>query len=98
MTELTAVSPPLGQDAGHAIAEALKLVKKRDPAWVCAWVTAKLLDGTLWGDQWQPFLLSVSQPQADDLIQQLATRELQNRETFATRIILSSSATPALAT
>ncbi len=58
---------------------------------------AKLLDGTLWGDHWQPFLLSVSQQQADDLIRQLATRELQYRDAFPARMILSSSATPALA-
>jgi len=96
MTELTALSPPLDQYAAHAIGEALKIVKKHDPAWVSTWVTVKLLDGTLWGDHWQPFLLSVSQQQADDFIHQLATRELQFRDASAARMILSSSATPAL--
>ena len=97
MTELTALSPPLDQYAAQAIGEALKIVKKHDPAWVSTWVTAKLLDGTLWGDHWQPFLLSVSNQQADDLIHQLAARELQNREASPALMILSSSATPALA-
>jgi len=80
MTELTALSAPLDQYAAHAIGEALKILKKHDPAWVSTWVTAKLLNGTLWGDHWQPFLLSVSQQLADDLIHQLATRELQHRD------------------
>ena len=97
MTELTALSPPLDQYAAGAISEALKIVKKLDPAWVSTWVAAKLLDGTLWGDHWQLFLLSVSQQQADDLIHQLATRELQYRDDSAACMILSSSATPALA-
>jgi hypothetical protein len=97
MTELTALSPPLDQYAGHAIEQALKIVKKNDPTWVSTWVTAKLLDGTLWGDHWQPFLLAVSQQLADDLIRQLATRELQHRDASPARMILSSSSTPAVA-
>ena len=97
MTELTALSPPLDQYATHAIGEALKIVKKHDPAWASNWVTTKLLEGTLWGDHWQPFLLSVSQQLADDLIHQLATQELQYCGAFPARMILSSSATPALA-
>jgi HEAT repeat protein len=94
MTELTALSPPLDQYAAHAIEQALKIVKKNDPIWVSTWVTTKLLDGTLWGDHWQPFLLSVSQQIADDLIHQLATRELH---ASPASMILSSLATPALA-
>jgi hypothetical protein len=47
--------------------------------------------------RWKPFLLSVSQQQASDLIQQLATRELQYREVSATHMILSASATSELA-
>ena len=94
MTELSGLSPPLDQHAAHAIGEALKIVKKNDPIWVSTWVTTKLLDGTLWGDHWQPFLLSVSKQQADDLIDQLATRELH---ASPASMILSSLATPALA-
>lgn len=97
MTELNALSPPLDQYAGLAIGEALKIVKEHDPAWVSSWVTAKLLDGTLWGDHWQPFLLTVSPQLADDLIHQLATRELQHRDASPARMILSSSSTTALA-
>jgi hypothetical protein len=97
MTELGRLTPPpLDQYAGHAIGEALKIVRKHDPAWVSTWVTAKLLDGTLSGDHWQPFVISVPQQQADDLINQVATRELEFRETSAIRIIFSASATPAL--
>ena len=98
MTELGRLpSPPLDQYAAHAIGEALKIVSKHDQAWVSTWVAAKLLDGTLSGDHWQPFVISVPQQQADDLINQLATRELQFREASAVRIILSAAATPTLA-
>ncbi|MGO8841706.1 MAG: NACHT domain-containing protein [Methyloceanibacter sp.] len=97
MTELNALVPPLDQYAAHAIGEALKIVRKHDQAWASTWVTGKLLDGTLSGDQWQPFVLSVPQQQSDDLIHQLATRELRYREASAVRMILSASATPALA-
>ena len=97
MKELEALFPPLDQYAAHAIGEALKIVKQHDQAWVSMWVTAKLLDGTLSGDHWQPFVVSVPQQQADDLIHQLATRELQYGDASAFRLILSASATPALA-
>jgi hypothetical protein len=98
MTELSALSPPLDQYAEHAIVEALKIVGKRNQAWVSTWVTGKLLDGTLLGDHWAPFVQSVPQQQADDLIDRLAARELQYREASSVRIILSASATPAFAT
>jgi hypothetical protein len=97
MTELNALVPPLDQYADHAVGETLKIVKKHDLAWVSTWVTAKLLDGMLSGEHWRPFVISVPQQQADDLINQLATRELQFRETSAVRIILSAAATPTLA-
>ncbi len=98
MTELNRLPPPpLDQYAAHAIDEALKIVSKHDQAWVSTWVTAKLLDGTLSGEHWQPFVISVPQQQADDLINRLATRELEFREASAVRIVLSASATPALA-
>jgi HEAT repeat protein len=97
MPEFAALTPPLDQFAGHAIGEAVKIIRTRDEGWVNAWVTARLLDGTLSGDHWKSFVTSVPQQQADDLIDQLATRELQYRETSAIRMILSASATPALA-
>ena len=97
MAELNAVAPPLDQYAAHAVGEALKIVKKHDQVWASAWLTAKLLDGTLSGEHWRPFVISAPQQQADDLINRLATRELQFREASAIRIILSASATPALA-
>lgn len=96
-SELSAITPPLDQYADHAVSESLKIIKKHDPAWVSTWVTAKLLDGTLSSDYWQSFILSVPQQQADDLIHQLATCELQYRKASAVRMILSASATPALA-
>jgi HEAT repeat protein len=97
MTELGALAPPLDQYATHAIVEGLKIIGKHDQAWVSTWVTGKLLDGTISGDQWVPFVQSVPAQQPNDLIHQLATRELQYREASAFRIILSASATPALA-
>jgi hypothetical protein len=97
-TELNRLPPPpLDEHAVHAIGEALKIVRKRDEGWVSTWVTARLLDGTLSGEHWRSFMISVSQQQADDLVNQLATCELQFREASAVRIILSASATPALA-
>jgi HEAT repeat protein len=96
MTELNVLVPPLDQYAGHAVGAALDIVKKHDPAWVSTWVTEKLLDNTLSGEHWRPYIISVPQQRADDLIDQLATRELQFREVSAVRTILSA-ATPALA-
>jgi hypothetical protein len=96
MSELNALAPPLDQYAGLAVGQALKIVKAHDPTGASTWVTAKLLDGTLSGEHWRPFVISVPQQQADDLINQLATRELQFREASAIRIILAASATPAL--
>jgi hypothetical protein len=97
MTALNALAPPLDQYAAHAVGEALKIVKKHDQVWASAWVTSKLLDGTLSGEHWRPFIIHAPQEQADDLIDRLATRELQFREASAVRIILLASATPALA-
>jgi hypothetical protein len=97
ITELDALSAPLDQHAAHAIREALKIVKDHDHTWVSTWVTAKLLDGTLSTDDWQPFMSPVRQSQTNDIIDQLATRELQYRELSAARMILAASMTAALA-
>jgi hypothetical protein len=96
MTELNALSPPLDQYAEHAIGEALKIVVKHDRAWVSRWVVGRLLDSALSGDHWRPFVVSVTRQQSDNLIDQLATREIQYREASAFRVVLSTSATPAL--
>jgi hypothetical protein len=98
ITELTALSSPVDQQAQYAIGEALKIVKPHTAAWVSDWLTAKLLDGTLWVEYLEPFLLPVSKKKATDLIHKLATRELEYREASATRMILSAGATPELAT
>lgn len=97
MAELNRLCPPLDQYAAHAIGEALKIVRKRDERWVGAWVASRLLDGTLWGEHWQPFLMVLPQQQADDLINKLATEEVPLREASGIRITVSASATPALA-
>jgi hypothetical protein len=60
-------------------------------------VTAKLLDDRLTAYHWKPFLLSISQQQANALIQQLATRELQYPEASAILMVLLASATSDLA-
>ncbi|MGM5022147.1 NACHT domain-containing protein [Tardiphaga sp. 367_B4_N1_1] len=97
MSELSAIAPPLDQYADHAIGDSLKIIKTHDPAWVSTWVIAKLLEGTLSNDHWKQFILPIPQQQADDLIHQLATCELQYRAASAVRMVLSASATPALA-
>jgi len=97
MTELDALSPPLDQYAEHAIGEALKVVSKHDENWGSAWVGRRLLDGTLWGEQWQSFLIAPSPQDADDLINKLATIELGFREASGVYNVLSAAATQARA-
>jgi hypothetical protein len=96
-TALTALSPPLDQYASHTVGEAMKIVKERDDVWASTWVISKLLDGTLYGAHWQPFVTSVSPQRATELINSLATRELQFREATAVRVILSAAATSPVA-
>jgi hypothetical protein len=97
MRELAAMSPPFDQNAGHAIAAALKVVKTHDPAWVNDWMTAKLLDGSLWGEHWKSFLQPVRQEKGSDLVRALAARELSYSEIAGIRLVLSTGATPELA-
>jgi hypothetical protein len=97
MTELDALLPPLDQYAEHAIGEALKVVSKHDESWTSAWVSRRLLDGTLWGEQWQSFLIAASPQDADDLINKLASAELSFREASGVYNVLAASATQARA-
>jgi hypothetical protein len=97
MEELAALLPPIDQYAAHAVETALKIVKCHDPAWASNWLMAKLLDGSLIGDHWKPFLLRVSPDQSNELVQAMTTRELSYREQAASRMILSTGAPPELA-
>jgi hypothetical protein len=87
----------LDQYAEHAIGTALGLVKKTDPEWVSDWVAGRLLDGTLWGDQWSRFLSQIPQAQADALLDRLAREKLQPREISGIQVILCVAAEPRLA-
>jgi NACHT conflict system protein len=95
--ELRALSPPIDQNGAQAVESALKVVKEHDPGWVSTWLTTKLLDGSLTGEQWKPFLRRVPSEQSYELVDAMATRELSYREQAATRMILSMDATPELA-
>jgi hypothetical protein len=97
MKELQALSPPIDQHGAHAVESALKIVKGCDPAWVSTWLTAKLLDGSLTGEHWKPFLRRVPPEQGNQLVNAMATRELSYREQAATRMILATDATSELA-
>lgn len=97
MKDLVVWSSPIDQYAGHAIGEALKIVKTYDPTWVSDWLATKLLDGSLYGEHWQPFLLPISQEKGNDLVRALATREFSYSEASATHMILSIGAAPELA-
>ncbi len=96
MRELETLSPPIDQHGAHAVESALKVVKEHDPGWVSTWITTKLLDGSLTGEQWKPFLRRVQPEQGDQLVRAMATRELSYREHAATRMILSTDPTPEL--
>lgn len=87
----------LDQYAEHAIGTALGIVKKTDPQWVSDWVAGRLLDGTLWGDQWSRFLSQIPQAQADALLDRIAREELQRREISGIQVILGVAAEPRLA-
>jgi hypothetical protein len=97
VTELNNLSPPLDQHAEHAIREALRIVNKQDENWVSTWVGSRLLNGTLWGEQWQSFLAPVLPQNAAGLIDKLATQEVPIREASSIRAVVSASATQALA-
>ncbi len=90
-------APPLDQYADHAIDQAIKIVRQGHPQWASDWLAARLLAGTMWGDQWQTSLLAAPRQQVDELIDRLATQEIQPREASAIRTILSASVTLALA-
>jgi hypothetical protein len=97
MEELTALSPPIDQQAASTVEAALKIVKRHDPAWASNWLSAKLLDGSLTGEHWRPLLQPVSREQGNDLVHSMATRELSYRERAAMCLILSIEATSELA-
>ena len=85
------------QYAEHAIGTALGIVKKTDPQWVSDWVAGRLLDGSLWSDQWSRFLSQIPETQADALFNRIAREELQPRELSAIQVILRVAAEPRLA-
>ena len=92
-TELTALLPPFDEYALHAIHKALRVISKHDEKWTSAWVSQGLLDGILWGEQWQSFLTPTPSQDADDLINKLATVEISFREASGCYAVLSVAAT-----
>jgi hypothetical protein len=97
MTELNALVPPLDQHATHAVSEAIKIASEHDPARVSQWVVARLLDGSLWGDHWEPYVESIPPDQARELVEKVASRELEYRDMAGVRIVLSAAATAEIA-
>jgi hypothetical protein len=87
----------LDQYAEHAIGKTLGLIRQTDPQWVSDWVAGRLLDGTLWGDQWSRFLSQIPQAQADALLDRIAQEELQPPKISAIQVILCVAAESRLA-
>ena len=96
-TALSELKAPVDQYASHAIMEALKIIVASDTAWVNAWVAARWLDGTLWGEHWHQFLGPASEQQAADILKSLKAHDTQYREISAARGIISRQPTASVA-
>ena len=93
-TELNAVAFPVDQYGFEAIAGALKLIKPEDPLWASDWTTKRLLDGSITGKRWVPFLRAATDVQCRAIIGAQASRVFSHVEGSGARAVLAASATP----
>lgn len=63
----------------YVIGPALAIVGKADPIWVSHWVADRILDGSLWSDEWINLVTTIPDQLKQELIETIGSNELQAR-------------------
>jgi hypothetical protein len=79
------------------VESALKIVRKNDPGWVSHWVAERIVDGSLWDDNWVIFVSVVPESLKESLLERIAGQSFQPIEGARIISVLSAVADPVLA-
>ena len=75
--ELATLPPAIIKELGdQLLRSAVEIARKADPAWVCQWVTDKIVEGTLWPDTWLSLVPAISYSLAEELLERVSSEQL----------------------
>jgi hypothetical protein len=64
--------------AGVTVQETMNAVRATDPDWVSCWVVSRILDNSLWGDEWLVFVSTLPEEMKADLFNRIAQQEMEH--------------------
>jgi hypothetical protein len=64
-------------DRDHwVLKSALEIVRKDDPQWVSHWLAERIIDGSLWPEDWATMLLSIPEALRTNVYEKISTQDL----------------------
>jgi len=70
---------------------AVELLRKTDPHWVSHWLAQRIIEGSLWPDQWAAMLLSIPETLRTTLHEKIASEDLEYSEKSRIVSVLAST-------
>lgn len=91
--------PPgrVGDPAEPVVKAALDVVGAVEPGWASDWVTARIIDGSLWRDSWSGLVANVPAALQRELLDRIGSQPLQHPEVLRFIAVLTKVADAALA-
>lgn len=71
---------------------ALELVKKADPHWASHWVANRIIEGSLWSDDWKTMLLSIPGSLRMELLERISSQDLEYNDSDRIISVLAPTA------
>ncbi|MCJ7547704.1 MAG: hypothetical protein MUP30_12940 [Deltaproteobacteria bacterium] len=86
------------EDAGeYVIKPAINIVRKTDPQWISHWVAGRIVDGSLWRENWISLVTSIPEEMREGLLQKIGGENLQHTNTRGIIAVLAACADSSLA-
>jgi len=74
----------------------LEIVGTVEPGWVSDWVTARIVDGSLWSDPWINFVSSVPEALQTEFVARVGSERLQYNDVSRSAAVLVKAADPTI--
>ena len=87
----------VGDTGQRLIKSALEVIRKTNPQWVSHWVARRIVDGSLWGDQWTVLISSIPEALRQELLERIGGEDLEHADTRPIVLVLTTTADTNLA-
>ena len=95
--ELIAMPPAtIKEISDYTLRPAVEILRRTDPQWLSQWVTDRVIDGTLWRDNWLSFISVILLPVSKELLERARTEDLRHSGGGGSLAVLRATTDPVI--